>query len=135
MLQSVAGEAPFTVHAHGLTSDLRVGTPISARYEWNFGDPDGAYNTLVGFNAAHVYDAPGVYTVTLKVINEAGKAALVGDGPAQWRPGRANPRCWAPRARAQPRSEAKPSGANGIGRFLSGDRKVAIRTPEAGKSC
>jgi PKD repeat protein len=75
-LLSNSGQAPFTVHAHGLASTLGVGDASTARYEWNFGNADGDYNTLVGFNAAHVYDQPGQYTITLKVTNQAGKPAL-----------------------------------------------------------
>ncbi|HWE96497.1 MAG TPA: hypothetical protein VG269_21220 [Tepidisphaeraceae bacterium] len=32
----------------------------------DFGDPAGAFNVLRGYNAAHVYDAPGVYKLTLR---------------------------------------------------------------------
>lgn len=64
-----AGQA---LHVHALDSILRRGTPIAARYEWDFGDASSPYNRLVGFNAAHVYDRPGTYTVTLRVFNEAG---------------------------------------------------------------
>lgn len=62
------------VHVHALSSTLNGGTPVSARYEWDFGDPSSKYNKLVGFNAAHVYDTPGSYTITLRVINEGGKS-------------------------------------------------------------
>lgn len=34
---------------------------------WDFGDPKGRFNTLPGFNAAHVYEQPGEYTITLTV--------------------------------------------------------------------
>lgn len=64
-----AGQA---LHVHALDSILRRGTPITARYEWDFGDPGSPYNRLVGFNAAHVYERPGTYTVTLRVFNDAG---------------------------------------------------------------
>lgn len=70
----IAGHA---VHVHGLTSTLNGGSPTTARYEWNFGDPNGKYNTLVGFNAAHIYDRAGSYTITLKVTNEGGKVDTV----------------------------------------------------------
>ena len=68
----IVGQA---VHVHGLDSRLNRGTPIHARYEWDFGDPTGRYNNLTGFNAAHVYDRPGVYTITLRVTNERGASA------------------------------------------------------------
>lgn len=48
------GQAPFAVHVHGLTSTLNIGDETTARYEWTFGDPSGSYNTLVGWNAAHI---------------------------------------------------------------------------------
>ncbi|MDY7107243.1 MAG: PKD domain-containing protein [Planctomycetota bacterium] len=70
-----AGVAPFTVHVHALDSDLGVGDPLTAHYEWDFGDAGSAYNELVGFNAAHVYDEPGQYTVTLCITNECGRQA------------------------------------------------------------
>lgn len=65
--------AGHAVHVNGLSSQLNAGSPLTARYEWNFGDAGSKYNTLVGFNAAHVYDRPGNYTITLRVTNEAGK--------------------------------------------------------------
>lgn len=64
-----AGQA---IHVDALSSTLRAGTPITARYEWDFGDPNGRFNRIVGFNAAHVYDTPGTYKITLRVFNEAG---------------------------------------------------------------
>jgi len=74
-LMGASGQAPFTVHAHALASQLGAGDVTTARFEWDFGDAAGEYNNLAGFNAAHVYDNPGTYTITLKVINEAGKQA------------------------------------------------------------
>ena len=50
-----------------------VGNPLDFRYEWDFGDPAGRYNTLPGWNAAHVYDRPGQYTITLTVRGQDGK--------------------------------------------------------------
>jgi PKD repeat protein len=65
-----------TVHVHGLESQMNGGTVIQGRFDWDFGDPSGQYNTLAGFNAAHVYNDPGVYTITLQVTNEAGRSAV-----------------------------------------------------------
>ena len=65
------GVAPCVVHVNGLRFPLAVGTPLSARYDWDFGDPNGANNTLTGFNAAHFYIQPGEYTITLTVTDEA----------------------------------------------------------------
>jgi len=56
---------------HGLNTELKSGNELSARYEWDFGDEGSKYNSLVGFNAAYVYDNPGNYTVTLSVWNGA----------------------------------------------------------------
>ncbi len=68
----VKGMAPFAVHVHALDTSLGVGTPLTARYQWDFGDPLGAHNTLDGWNASHFFEQSGVYTITLKVTNEAG---------------------------------------------------------------
>lgn len=65
-----------TVHVQGLESDLNGGAVIQGRFEWDFGDPSGRYNKLSGFNAAHVYDRPGVYTIKLTVTNERGSSAV-----------------------------------------------------------
>lgn len=46
-----------------------------ARFSWNFGDPTSRYNTLPGFNAAHVYDRAGTYTVTLTVTAPGGRVS------------------------------------------------------------
>jgi len=42
-----------------------------ASYSWDFGDG----NTFSGFNAAHVYETPGVYTATLTVTDAQGRTA------------------------------------------------------------
>ena len=54
-----SGMAPFAVHAYALDSNLGAGTPLTATYEWDFGDPNGKYNKLRGWNVAHVYDNSG----------------------------------------------------------------------------
>lgn len=55
---------------------LASGTPLTARYLWDFaagpGNPQGLYNDLEGFNAAHAYDIPGSYRVRLTRIDENG---------------------------------------------------------------
>jgi PKD repeat protein len=68
----IAGEA---VHVQGLTSVLASGTPLNARYVWDFGDPHSQYDELEGFNAAHLYANPGTYIVTLTVTNDLGQKA------------------------------------------------------------
>ncbi len=70
------GMAPFAVHVHAVNSSLGGGTAISARYEWEFGDPNGRHNTLVGFNAAHLYEQAGSYTITLRITNTNGEVAV-----------------------------------------------------------
>jgi len=67
---------PAVVHVQalgknpGLVADPNL---VQNRYDWDFGDPAGRWNALPGFNAAHVYDKPGTYVVTLTVIDPAGK--------------------------------------------------------------
>jgi len=41
---------------------------LDTRFNWNFNDTNAPYNTLTGFNAAHVYDTPGTYTATLTLV-------------------------------------------------------------------
>ena len=53
--------APATVHVHALR--LLGEAPHLAEVTWDFGDPGSAYDVLPGFNAAHVYDQPGTYTI------------------------------------------------------------------------
>jgi hypothetical protein len=65
--------AGTSIQVNGNQSRLGAGDPLSALYQWNFGDPSGQYNTLTGWNAAHVYNTPGTYTVTLSVTNVNGK--------------------------------------------------------------
>jgi hypothetical protein len=67
-----AGVAPCTVHVHALNIPLTHGTQLTARYQWDFGDPGGKFNQLAGWNAAHVYDRAGRYTIALALTDEAG---------------------------------------------------------------
>jgi PKD repeat protein len=68
------GVVPCVVHVNGLRFPLAAGTPLSARYDWDFGDPAGKNNKLTGFNAAHFFVQPGAYTITLTVTDETGSA-------------------------------------------------------------
>jgi hypothetical protein len=60
---------------NALSSTFGAGTVIDADYNWNFGDAGSAYNTLVGFDAAHQYSRPGNYTVTLQVTDSSGQTS------------------------------------------------------------
>ena len=62
--------------AHAMSSALNGGTPLTARYVWDFGDVGSKYNVLQGFNASHFYSRPGTYTVKLMLTNEAGKTDI-----------------------------------------------------------
>jgi PKD repeat protein len=66
------GVAPAVVHVNGTVCPLPAGTPLTTRYDWDFGDPAGRYNRLTGFNAAHLYDHGGTYLITLTVTGEDG---------------------------------------------------------------
>jgi PKD domain/RTX calcium-binding nonapeptide repeat (4 copies) len=74
-LLSGTRQTGIVVNANGLNSKLNNGTVLTATFEWNFGDPTGKDNTLAGYSAAHVYDTPGTYTITLTVTNGAGGVA------------------------------------------------------------
>jgi PKD repeat protein len=68
------GVAPCAVHVNALRFPLNSGTPLTTRYDWDFGDPGSKFNTLTGFNAAHVFEHEGRFTITLKVTDETGAA-------------------------------------------------------------
>jgi len=63
--------APHPVFFEGWKSEPREEI---ASYDWDFGDGSAHFS---GFNAAHVYETPGTYTVTLKVTRKA----AVGETP------------------------------------------------------
>lgn len=71
-----SGMAPLVVNVDGLSSTLFVGDELSARFQWDFGDPAGAHNQLVGWTSAHVYDQPGSYTLSLSVSDEQGRSSV-----------------------------------------------------------
>ncbi|HRK29451.1 MAG TPA: PKD domain-containing protein [Tepidisphaeraceae bacterium] len=73
---AVLGEdlvAPATVHVHAVNTPLAHGDLMTARYDWDFGDPGARFNTLRGFCAAHTFDHPGSYVITLRVTDESGR--------------------------------------------------------------
>jgi Ca2+-binding RTX toxin-like protein len=65
------------IHANALSSTLRTGTILTAKFDWNFGDPGGAYNSLRGWNVAHAYEAPGTYTLALTVTDEKNQSTTL----------------------------------------------------------
>jgi len=48
------GIAPCAIHVDGLRFALAAGTPLTAQYDWDFGDPPGRFNQFQGFISAHV---------------------------------------------------------------------------------
>jgi hypothetical protein len=60
------------VNVNALSSTLTSAGALNTKYEWDFGDPGSQYNDLTGWNAGHVYDKPGVYTITLKLTDPSG---------------------------------------------------------------
>src|SRR5438552_1282542 len=62
---------------HGTGTNLGAGSPITSKYEWDFGDhtPGASYSILPGFNAAHLYDTPGSYKLVLRITNALGESA------------------------------------------------------------
>lgn len=74
-LSLTRGHAPFPVFFQGWSSTPR--SDIVA-WLWDFGDgteTDPHGRCFSGFNAAHVFETPGTYTVTLRVLNAAGNVA------------------------------------------------------------
>jgi PKD repeat protein len=72
-LSLIRGYAPFPVFFQGWESSPREEL---IRYEWDFGpgtEVDELGRTFNGFNAAHVFETPGTYNVTLRVLNEFGE--------------------------------------------------------------
>ena len=74
-----AAQAPAVVHVsvfEGDDTDESLSPDrLVARYAWDFGDSHGRFNTLPGWNAAHVYDQPGDYTVSLTITDGQGVAS------------------------------------------------------------
>jgi hypothetical protein len=65
----------MAIHVRGTDSSFDGNAPQSLSFDWNFGDvvngQAAPHNHMNGFNAAHVYDAPGTYTITLKITDPA----------------------------------------------------------------
>lgn len=64
--------APAAVHVAVPDLTLRPDL-LESRFDWDFGDEQGKYNRLTGFNAAHLYDQPGAYTIRLTITDPAGQ--------------------------------------------------------------
>ncbi|MGF1635182.1 MAG: hypothetical protein ACFCVE_15125 [Phycisphaerae bacterium] len=58
-VQRRVGQAVFVVAPELPSEEI----PQPDAFNWDFGNPDGKYNQLPGFNAAHVYEQPGEYLV------------------------------------------------------------------------
>lgn len=67
--KSPTGPRDFTITAGNAFFDH---TPsIGALCTFDFGDPGSPYNTLRGYNAAHIYTSPGTYTLHCRRVGEA----------------------------------------------------------------
>jgi PKD domain len=64
------------VNVNAISSAFGSGTVLNSTIAWNFGDAGSAYNTLVGFNAAHEYAKAGTYTITLTVTTPDGHVGI-----------------------------------------------------------
>jgi len=68
----MAGSA---LHVNALVIPQVAADPLNTRCEWDFGDagPSSRYNVLPGWNAAHLYDRAGDYTLALRVTGAGGQ--------------------------------------------------------------
>jgi PKD repeat protein len=71
-----AAVAPAAVHVNALDVPLASGTCITTRYEWDFGDGSPTAH-LTGWIAAHVYEAPGIYNISLRLTDDQGHTTLL----------------------------------------------------------
>lgn len=69
----IAGEG---VNVNALSSTVHNGTALTTKYQWDFGDAGSQYNDLTGWNAGHVYDRAGTYTITLTMTDSAGLTSV-----------------------------------------------------------
>jgi hypothetical protein len=70
-----SGMASHAVHVSALSSQLGSGDALSTQFKWDFGEPGSQFDTLVGWNAAHLYSNPGTYTITLTLVSASGATA------------------------------------------------------------
>jgi plastocyanin len=92
----VRAQAPVTFNAHLVTDQAPATLHVDAvpivelrpEHErpftlavWDFGDAGGSYNQIVGYNASHVYERPGTYTVRCVIFSldaaPVGRSAIV----------------------------------------------------------
>ena len=66
----LTGPIPLRIQFDGGKSQSLKGQII--RYEWNFGDGSAMQ---MGRTVSHIYNTPGLYTVTLKVVEDSGNEA------------------------------------------------------------
>ncbi len=65
-----------SVNVQAVDSTFGDGTVLNSTIAWNFGEAGSAYNTLVGFNAAHAYANSGTYTITLTITTPDGHVGI-----------------------------------------------------------
>jgi hypothetical protein len=80
VLNRSSGVAPCAIFVDATaTGGLANGDYINASFAWNFDqggvDPNGKHTRTRGFVAAHVYEKPGTYTLSLDVVDRSGAAA------------------------------------------------------------
>ena len=77
----IAGVAPLAIFFDATATTGLVGdNHVAAHFEWNFDstnvDPKDVREQATGFVAAHVFDVPGTYVVSLIVRDESGNAGV-----------------------------------------------------------
>jgi hypothetical protein len=77
VMRGIGGQSEHSVFVDALSSNLASGDPLTATYSWNFGDPGSRFNVLPGWNAGHIYNNAGTYTITLTITNDKGHASSV----------------------------------------------------------
>jgi len=77
VLSGNGGQVEHSIFVYALSSSLGSGNYLNATYNWNFGDSGSRFNTLTGWNAGHIYNNPGTYTVTLTITNDQGHSSSV----------------------------------------------------------
>lgn len=75
VIGSRTGQVEHSIFVDALSSSLGDGNQLNATYKWDFGDPGSSYNVLPGWNAGHIYDRAGNYTITLTITNDLGKTS------------------------------------------------------------